>query len=500
MQAELDALAGGLIEDTQTIISFETVSGGDADQEAKYQDQIPACLEWLRQKAEANGLEFRCWDNRVAEIQWKAEAPRTAEIQSVGVASHIDVVTPVGSWKYGPFNAQVGEDGMLYGRGIQDDKGPLIQTLYGILAAKRAGVKLPCDVRIIIGTSEETGDWSDIAHYVEQRGAPDCSFTPDADFPIIIGEKGMVNAVYSAKWPAAGADETTGMQFVSLRGGDRENIVPSLTEAILRFPVEQKHPVMKELVRETTQFTVDNPGSNVTLVPNNEKDSEAAGYYEALVSFIGKAAHSSTPANGHNAIKDALRFFADIEALPAPVRGFIQFLAIVSAEDSGANLGIDCRHDFVGDTTCVISLLDIGAEGGQATLNIRPTMGITTAQVKEQLLAAAAKFSEVTGLDIETSGFHRMMEPIYMDPEQPAVAKFLDSLRNGYQAVTGEPGELQSIGGTTYAKALPNCCAFGPIKLGTDPELAHQCDERLSVDSIKRNALIYGLSLALLGE
>lgn len=495
----LDTHADDLIRDTVRIIGFETVSGGTAEQEAKYQTEIPACLRWLKQRAEAMGFTYREWEGQVAEIEWAIPASRDGEKRpSMGIAAHIDVVTPVGTWKHGPYKGEI-ENGILYGRGIQDDKGPLIQALYGMYAAKEAGVTPPCDVRLIIGTSEETGDWSDIALYLRERGAPDYSFTPDADFPIITGEKGIMNVRVRAQWEHLGPHPETQMEFVSLKGGERTNIVPALAEAILRFPVEAKHMVMKEMVRETTRFTVENVDSNITLVPNNEAESEAVGYYESLISFIGKSAHSSTPAKGHNAIVDALRFFSDIETLPPPVRAFVQFLAFIGSTSDGTNLQINSTHPFVGDTTAVMSLLEINQKGGWANMNIRPTMGFPCVGVMDKVKEAARSFSDLSGLQIEVVETERLLDAIFLDPSMPGVDGFLRSLQTAYEMVTGEKGEMRAIGGTTYAKALPNCCAFGPVKMGVDEELAHQADEHLAVASIHRNALIYGLSIALMG-
>lgn len=495
----LDARFDELIRDTQKLISFQTVSGGNPDQEAKYQQQIPACLAWLKELAESNGLRFHQWENEVAEIEW-ALPPDNGERRPVfGIASHIDVVTPVGNWSHPPFAAEIA-DGILYGRGIQDDKGPLMQSLYGLLAVKDAGIKPPCDVRIIIGTREETGSWSDIELYLKERGAPDFGFTPDADFPIITGEKGMMNLIVSAEWPKSAPHEETQMEFVSLNGGERNNIVPALTEVVLRFPVENKTEALKEIVRETTRFTVENEGANVTLVPNNDKATVDAGYYEALVSFIGKAAHSSTPRAGHNAIVDALRFFCDIETLPLPVRQFIQFLYFAAGQSDGSGLGVDSRHDFVGETTCVISILKIGQTGGEATINIRPTMGLPAREAIERARNAAAQFTTATGFQLNVSNRGKVLDAIFLDPEKPGIGEFLAGLRAAYAAVLGEECKLLSIGGTTYAKAFPNFCAFGPVLPGVDQELAHQADERLAVESIRRNALIYGLSVALMGK
>lgn len=490
-----------MLADTTRIINFETVSGGNPEQEKKYREQIPACLAWLRELAAAMGFRFHVWEGRVAEIEWAPEGGNNDDRQRpvFGIAAHIDVVTPVGKWTHPPFSGTI-SNGILYGRGIQDDKGPLIQALYGMYAVKEAGIKPPCDVRIIIGTSEETGDWSDVQLYLEKRGAPDYCFTPDADFPIITGEKGMLNLRFRATWDKVLPDEDTQMEFVLLKGGERSNIVPGLAEATLRFPAAKKNDVMKEMVRETTRFTVENPGSNVTLVPGDERSARPDGSYESLISFIGKPVHSSLPAKGHNAAVDALRFFSDIETLPRAVRAYIQFLAFIGSTDDGTNLRIDSTHPFVGDTTTVLSLLHIDQIGGEATVNIRPTMGLSCSQVITRARAAARAWEDSSGLRIDVVDGNRCVEAIFLDRASPAIDAFISSLQLAYETVTGETAEECAIGGTTYAKAFPNCCAFGPIKIGVDEELAHQTDEHMAVDSIFRNALIYGLAIAFMGR
>lgn len=497
----LQARQEDLLSDTRKIISFETVSGGNAEQEKRYREQIPACMAWLEDLATSMGFAFRNWDNEVAEIEWAPEAASNGTRRPIlGIASHIDVVTPAGNWTHGPFDADIAEDGFLYGRGIQDDKGPLIQSLYGLFAAKEAGIIPPCDIRIIIGTTEETGIWTDMQRYLKERPAPDYSFTPDADFPVIIGEKGMCNLRFTTTWPKVEPNSETGMEFVSLEGGQRVNIIPALSEVRLRFPTEARHEVMKEIVRETTRFTVENPKSNVTLVPNEDKESAKGGTYEALVSFLGKAAHSSTPDKGHNALADCLRFFADIEGLPDPVRSFIQFLGIMAADSTGSALEIDSEHDFVGATTAPLTMAQITPTGASAALNVRPTMGMSYETVIERAREFAAAFGKHSGLDIQVQTTGTLHDAIYLDPEKPGVGAFLDSLMGAFSAVTGQAGECIAIGGTTYAKGLPNCCAFGPVLLGEDEALAHEADERMKVESIKRNALIYGLSIALMAH
>lgn len=493
--AEVDSLRDELLAATTRIIQFRTVSGGTEEQQAEYEREIPACFEWLGAMASQMGFGFRVIDGVVGEISWPCATPGAPV---VAVSSHIDVVTPVGDWTHPPFAGEIA-DGFLWGRGIIDDKGPLLQALYGLYAAKRAGITLPCTVNLVVGTQEETSDWSDLDRYLEVAGKPDYGFTPDAEFPIINGEKGMATLVLEADWDAPPMDAETGLEFVSLVGGTRENIVPDRCELMFRFPKAEKQPVMKELVRSATQYVVEsNPEANVTLTRERDVEGEP-GRYEAVLTFIGKAAHSSLPEEGRNAILYGVDFIKNLEALPEGTRNFATFLLIACKDLHGENIGIDVTHDFIGRTTVSLSLLEIQAQRGKAVVNTRPTMGVLSSEVLDRMSAACAEFARVTGLGINVTLKPEHREAIFLDHEDPAVAPFIKALQRGFELVTGKEPKLVSIGGTTYAKAMPNCCAFGPVMTPDEPELAHQADERASVESIIRNAKIYGASFGMLG-
>ena len=91
----------------------------------------------------------------------------------------------------------------------------------------------------------------------------------------------------------------------------------------------------------------------------------------------------------------------------------------------------------------------------------------------------------------------RCHEPLFVAPEEHA--DFLGALRQAYQTVTGREAKLISIGGTTYAKAYPVAVAFGPVDEGAgETSLAHQVDERVSIERHFENVKIYALALAAL--
>lgn len=488
--------ADALVADTRRILQFRTVSGGNAQEEAEYQREIPACFAWLAERAGAMGFDFRVIEGIVGEITWRHANPSAP---NVVIAGHIDVVTPgSGAWTHPPFGGDL-VDGVVWGRGAQDDKGPIVQALHAMHAVKKAGFKLPCTVKIVVGTQEETGNWSDMELYARVAPRPDYAFTPDADFPIINGEKGMLNAVVSAAWPRTGIDPETGMEFVSLVGGERENVIPGACELTIRFRRAERTEVLKELVRATTEFVVEHRDANVTMIPSRER-AVGDDRFEAVVSFLGRAGHASSPDKGHNAVLDALDFLKDIETMPLAVRKFAALMFLMGSRTDGATLGIDASHSFIGGTTACLTLLDVRTEAAKALFNVRSTMGSTARGDLDRIRGTIAGFDEELGIGLAVESRGDLKDPIFMDPDEPAVRPFIQALQSAYAAVTGRPAGLHAIGGTTYSKAVANCLAFGPIDMAEEESLIHQPDERVSVAAILRNARVYALSLALLEQ
>jgi succinyl-diaminopimelate desuccinylase len=96
---------------------------------------------------------------------------------------HLDVV-PVGEgWTHGPFNPVI-EDGKLYGRGVNDDKGPAMAAFYAMRNLKEMGIPLKKMIRLILGTDEESG-MRCIQYYLSKHQPPFIGFAPDATFPLI---------------------------------------------------------------------------------------------------------------------------------------------------------------------------------------------------------------------------------------------------------------------------------------------------------------------------
>lgn len=72
--------------------------------------------------------------------------------------NHYDVQPeePLEEWKSPPYNLSTRND-RLYGRGVSDDKGPLVANLFGVQTALEVGYEPRCNIRFIVEGEEEAG-------------------------------------------------------------------------------------------------------------------------------------------------------------------------------------------------------------------------------------------------------------------------------------------------------------------------------------------------------
>ena len=63
------------------------------------------------------------------------------------------------------------ENGVIYSRGVLDNKGPVMACLYGLAAVRALGLPLRHPVRIIFGCDEETG-FEDLRYYLSKEKPP----------------------------------------------------------------------------------------------------------------------------------------------------------------------------------------------------------------------------------------------------------------------------------------------------------------------------------------
>ena len=120
-------------------------------------------------------------------------------------------------------------------------------------AIKDMGLPLSANVRLLMGTDEESGS-GDIAYYYSKHPFAPYTFTPDADFPVIHIEKGHYHPDFGRSWTAESAlPRVTGMN-----GGFRTNVVPPEAECVVAgLTAAQVESLAGQVAAEThTPFTL----------------------------------------------------------------------------------------------------------------------------------------------------------------------------------------------------------------------------------------------------
>ena len=181
---KIDSMREDIIKATQELIQIPSVES--APQEGvPFGTGIRECLDKTLELGSRLGFKTENFDGYAGHIEYGEGE------EIVGILVHVDVVPEGSGWNHQPYGGEISE-GKLYGRGVIDDKGPAVAAIYGLKAVADSGVKFKKRVRIIVGCDEESGRWACMKHYFKHAEMPVCGFSPDADFPIINSEMGIL--------------------------------------------------------------------------------------------------------------------------------------------------------------------------------------------------------------------------------------------------------------------------------------------------------------------
>ena len=359
-------------------------------------------------------------------------------------------------------------DGKIYGRGTTDDKGPVISCLYAMKALKDAGYEPNCTIRLIIGLDEET-QWKGIKYYFDHEPKPDFGFTPDADFPVINGEMGMLIFEFAKKFAASQSQvQAKGLQLRSLKGGTAPNSVADSCRAVVRSEENGVYDKIKEMVatyREETGYKVNVKGVGKSLE----------------ITATGIAAHGAKPEKGLNAISIMMDFLGRLNFVSEDHNEFIEFYnKYIGFCLNGEKIGVACSDEPSGSLIFNVGMTELDSEAGKLTINIRYPVTADGEEILSKLAAVLDRYD--MGL---IRGGHK--EPIYMDMDNPMVKLLLEIYRKHTGDTKSQP---LVIGGGTYARSAKNVIAYGALFPG-DPDLMHQKNECITVERLEQMTKIY---------
>ncbi|MDO4850101.1 MAG: Sapep family Mn(2+)-dependent dipeptidase [Coriobacteriia bacterium] len=460
VDAYVDEIWEDAVEDIRTLVKIESVE--DLEHAEPGKPWGPASNEALvaaEKIASRLGLSVTDLDGYIGYADLPGE-----RATCVATIAHTDIV-PLGlGWTF-PALDVTRKDGYLIGRGVLDDKGPFILSLYAAHFFARqveaTGKKLPYTLRCIIGNNEETS-MGDVPVYLERCGEPAFCFSPDADFPLICGEKGVYQGEFRSNEAIAGP------VLAELDGGTVANAIPGLATALVRADA-------------------------AALPAAGRIEVEPAGDGLTRVSAHGKGGHASLPAGTVNAIGLLARYLLANGLVDETNRAFVELQAALTEDTDGTHTGLAAHDEKFGPLTCIAGTVRTVDGHFVQTIDSRyPTS--TTGE------AITARMSE---LGAAHGCAYRALEdkvPFYIDPARPEI----EALLSTYNEYTGEKAEAFCIGGGTYARKFKRACAFGPhVNRDDEPAwvgMEHGPDEGVSEADLKRALKIYIVSIARLME
>lgn len=362
-----------------------------------------------------------------------------------GVLGHVDVV-PTGNiskWNTNPFKLEIKDD-KYYGRGVSDDKGPLLASMYALKLMLDDGYTPTQRIRFIFGCDEESL-WRCMSRYEKIEEMPNMGFSPDSTFPLIYAEKALVQVELSAN------DE---IDF-TFSGGNALNTVPE--SAIINY------------------------GSNIIENLNHMQFKYSVANNK--IEVIGKSCHAQSCDKGINAIThlaQALSFKQNESSL-------LKFILERGKDPNGVDLFGIIADDASGKLMFNIGKASFEAHKQTIGIDMRIPVSYDTSTLIQTLKDVCLEYK----LEFKQIDFLRS---IHVKKE----SKLVTSLMKAYQEVTKDyESQPTASGGATYARAMDNCVAFGAI-LPNSAKTAHQINEFILKEDIITAIEIYMKSFELL--
>lgn len=407
-------------------------------------------LDHMLSLGKADGFKVKDYEGYAATIEF-GEGD-----EIMGILGHLDVV-PVGNgWSVDPFSATE-KNGYIIGRGSQDDKGPTVAAYTAMKLLKESGFKPKKRVMMILGTDEESG-MACMKYYKKHGEIPNFGFVPDADFPVVYGEKGILQLTVQ------GQKQT---QILALKAGERPNIC--IGEAAVLMSGKGKAQLFDFYLKSNQ------------LSGQIEETPQGVSYF-----IKGKYAHGSMPQEGVNAAWHCLNFVA-----AAYQDDVAAELARLLKEYRGDALGVRYFGSHMGYLTVNLGIVSIERNEISLVLDIRYPQETNEVSIVSNIQKALNQSLPELKVSVrEHKG------PLFVDPK----SKLVSTLERIYRSYTkDEQSQIMTMGGGTYARTFDNFVAFGSeFPLMPRPDWVgsvHQADEGYAIEQMVLATAIYAQAI-----
>lgn len=412
---------------------------------------VKSALDYIAKKGQEYGFKVDTCQGYCTELTYgEGDGPE------IGIYAHSDVVPATGKWDFPPFSAKVvgeGKEAKMVSRGTSDDKGPLVAAMMALKLLKDHDLIKGYKVRLVSGGDEERGSSCLKTYFEKLRKTPtDYGFTPDADFPLIYGEKGITRGIFS---------KTVDLNpIIAMNGGSVSNAV--CDSFVVTLPKDK----------------------NLETAIKGKKDIDLSetGPIDILT-FKGKAAHGSSPEKGVNAALNAFDFLGSFYKI-----AFLKKLADLLKDYSGKSFHGDSHSEIFGDSTWNYGVINYDSNKHILTSTIDYRYGETADPKK-----AIANFEQATDTNVNV-----LSEDAYLlfDKKSPLVSTLMKSYKRMTLKLFDKPF---AIGGGTYAKEAKNCVAYGSA-FKEHPGDIHSPNEYIYLEDLYKQIAIYADAIYSLGQ
>ena len=344
----------------------------------------------------------------------------------------------------------------------------VVACLYAMKALKDEGLEPKMNIRLVLGLDEETGHIS-ADHYTEHCGQPSLGFTPDADFPLVNGELGIMIFELAQKFKTKPAKDE--MRLTKLEGGVAPNAVPAYAKAVVAGSKEHYDLISDraKLYAEETGYKLKTKKQGTSLV----------------IEAFGQAAHGAHPDLGLNAVSILMDFLGRISFASEELNEFIDFYNDhIGFDLHGERIGCFFEDKPSGPLIFNVGMANINEDIATLSINIRYPIKSTD----EQVVAGIETVLEGTRIGLV---MRAVQKPIHCHRADPICQTYMKAYRD-------ETGDMETdamiIGGGTYAKMFNNILAFGAA-FPDDENTMHQADEKFSIDSFMKMARVYARAI-----
>ena len=446
----IDKNKNNILNTTSELIKFKSVSDENAT-DFPFGEKCSKALNYILEVGKSMGFKTKNINNYCGYIEFGEGK------DLVGIIGHLDVVPAhlEDGWTSPPFSPTI-RDNKLFGRGSIDDKGPVVASLYAMKAIKDSS-KVSKRVRLILGLNEEKS-WKCINYYKEHEQWPSIGFSPDANFPAIFAEKGIMSIALINNF------NIKDFEILDINCNNNAiNVVPKYASITLKY--NKKLDVFENIIKDITSI-------------KNIKISKL-DYNILKIESFGISAHAAHPELGTNAIKILVEFLLNNFDFDT---NYLKYLYNIGLFDiySPKFLSDNEIKDESGILTSNVAILEYENNNLIIKINLRIPVNTALENIKNKYEYLKNDFNN---LQVISFGHQ---EPLYIEKNSYLVKTLVDI----FNKKTGLNEKPIAIGGGTYARAFENFISYGATMPG-DKDMCHQVDEYIEIDKLILSAKIY---------